>query len=114
MPPGAVDDAPDTSDSSSTETMVEAMAHRAMELSPAHTARDSRALVWTVKSLADDTELEPFIEAIPDVLWGPSHRRYAYEGHIQKLMRNPDLLLQSRISGLLDSCFHWPAVRRRH
>jgi hypothetical protein len=84
--------------------MVEAMSHRAMEVSPARATRDSRALVWTVKSLADDTELEPFIEAIPDVLWGPSHRRYAYEGHIQKLMRNPDLQLLPHIAGLLRSC----------
>ncbi|KAJ6527181.1 hypothetical protein B0H19DRAFT_543751 [Mycena capillaripes] len=82
-------------------TMVEAMSRQAMVISP---ARDSRALAWTVKSLADDIELEPFIEGLPDVLWGPVSRRYAYEGHIQKLMRNPDLGLQSRIAGLLRSC----------
>ncbi|KAJ7839830.1 hypothetical protein B0H14DRAFT_3869615 [Mycena olivaceomarginata] len=29
---------------------------------------DSRAIVWTIKSLADDDELEPFVEAIPDLL----------------------------------------------
>jgi hypothetical protein len=65
--PGTVDNGPETSDSSSTETMVEAMSHRAMEESPARAARDYRALVWTVKSLADNIELEPFVEGLPDV-----------------------------------------------
>ncbi|KAJ7652223.1 hypothetical protein B0H17DRAFT_958084 [Mycena rosella] len=33
--------------------------------------RDRRALAWTMKSLADDDELEPFVEGIPDSIWGP-------------------------------------------
>ncbi|KAJ7480684.1 hypothetical protein FB451DRAFT_1238208 [Mycena latifolia] len=82
-------------------SMVEAMSHRATEASTARTTRDFQALVWTVKSLADDTELEPFVEAIPDLLWGPDRRRQAYEDHIQKLIRDPDLRLLSRIEGLL-------------
>jgi ankyrin repeat protein len=44
--------------------------------------RDSKVLVWIVKPLADDTELEPFVEAIPDLLWGPTDRCYPYEPHI--------------------------------
>ncbi|KAJ7668250.1 hypothetical protein B0H17DRAFT_1087984, partial [Mycena rosella] len=64
------------SDSSSTTTMVEAMSRRATEPSAARTSRDVQALAWTMKSLADDTELEPFVEGIPDVLWGPTERRY--------------------------------------
>ncbi|KAF7341275.1 hypothetical protein MVEN_01863600 [Mycena venus] len=60
----------------SDETMVETMAHRAMEDSAEHTIRDGRALVWTVKSLSDDSELEPFVEGIPDVLWGLSVPNY--------------------------------------
>jgi hypothetical protein len=89
---------------SETETMAEAMAHRAMEVSPARTTRDYRALVWTVKSLADDVELEPFVEALPDLLWAPNGRRYTYENHIQKLIRAPELQLQFRIEALLQSC----------
>ncbi|KAJ6544173.1 hypothetical protein B0H19DRAFT_1034526 [Mycena capillaripes] len=52
---------------SSTETLVEVISDRAMAVSDARSARDYRALVWTVKSLADDVELEPFVEAIPDI-----------------------------------------------
>ncbi|KAJ7901654.1 hypothetical protein B0H13DRAFT_763213 [Mycena leptocephala] len=89
---------------SETETMAEVMAHRAMEVSPARTTRDYRALVWTVKSLADDIELEPFVEALPDLLWAPNGRRYTYENHIQKLIRAPELRLQFRIEALLRSC----------
>jgi hypothetical protein len=99
----AVDNAPDLADTLSTETMVEAMSRRAMDVSPARSARDYRALMWTVKSLADDSELEPFVEGIPDVLWGPLRRRYTYDDHIQQLIRAPELQLLSRIGGLLRS-----------
>ncbi|KAJ7668257.1 hypothetical protein B0H17DRAFT_1018536 [Mycena rosella] len=70
------------SDSSSVETMVETMSRRATEPSAARTSRDFQALAWTVSSLADDTELEPFVEGIPDVLWGPTERRYTYDDRI--------------------------------
>jgi hypothetical protein len=89
---------------SSTETIVEAISSRAMAESRARTSRDYRALVWTVKSLSDDGELEPFVEGLLDLLWGPSVRRHGYDDHIQRLMRQPDLQLQSRIEGLLNSC----------
>jgi hypothetical protein len=57
-------------------TLVEAMSHTAMETSKQRSDRDHKALVWTMKSLADNTELEPFVEAIPDILWGPTGRRH--------------------------------------
>ncbi|KAF7364580.1 hypothetical protein MVEN_00327000 [Mycena venus] len=99
---------PENSDSlhssSSTETLVEVISDRAMAVSDARSARDYRALVWTVKSLADDVELEPFVAAIPDILWGPRFRRHSYDEHIQSLMRNPNLKLLSRIQDLLRSC----------
>ncbi|KAJ7487390.1 hypothetical protein B0H11DRAFT_1790047 [Mycena galericulata] len=34
------------------------------------TSRDSRALKWTLESLTDDEQLLPFLEAIPDTLYG--------------------------------------------
>ncbi|KAJ7127482.1 hypothetical protein C8R46DRAFT_1247553 [Mycena filopes] len=86
------------------ETVVEAVFRQAMALSPARTARDYRALVWTVKSLADDSELEPFVEGISDLLWSPTDRRHGYEHHIQQLARSGDVALLSRINGLLRSC----------
>ncbi|KAJ6449666.1 hypothetical protein C8R45DRAFT_883937 [Mycena sanguinolenta] len=94
-------DVPSSPPSLRRDTMVDAISHRAMEIL---NNRDHRALVWTVKSLADDTELEPFIESIPEVLWGPHRRRYTYNDHIQRLLLNPDLHLLSRIKDLLRSC----------
>jgi hypothetical protein len=82
------------------ETMVEAMFRTAMETSQ---QRDYKALVWTMKSLADDVELEPFVEAIPDILWGPHGQRYAYQEHVRALIRNPDVQLLNRVGALLDS-----------
>ncbi|KAJ7752546.1 hypothetical protein B0H16DRAFT_786570 [Mycena metata] len=86
------------------QTVVEAMFDEAMTISPARTARDYRALMWTVKSLADNTELEPFVEGLPDLLWGPDNRRYPYEDHIQQLTRAEDVGLLPRIKELLQSC----------
>ncbi|KAF7341274.1 hypothetical protein MVEN_01863400 [Mycena venus] len=105
----------------SDETMVETMAHRAVEDSAERTIRDGRALIWTVKSLADDSELEPFVEGIPDVLWGLSApgypvpafwgsggpqygQRYSYADHIRELVNNPDVRLCDRIESHLRSC----------
>ncbi|KAJ7105635.1 hypothetical protein C8R44DRAFT_886565 [Mycena epipterygia] len=68
-------------------------------------ARDERALIWTVKSLSNEEELEPFVEAIPDILWGPSWRREAYSDHFRALVCNPDVHLYERIQGLLDSSY---------
>ncbi|KAJ7218829.1 hypothetical protein C8J57DRAFT_1149242, partial [Mycena rebaudengoi] len=86
------------------ESMVEIMFHTATEISDERRARDRRALVWTMKSLADDTELEPFVEAIPDVLWGVTMRQEAYGDHILHLVKNPEVDLLTRILLLLQSC----------
>ncbi|KAJ7817355.1 hypothetical protein B0H14DRAFT_1387182 [Mycena olivaceomarginata] len=86
------------------ESMVEIMFHAATKISDEQRARDRRALVWTVKSLADDTELEPFVEAIPDVLWGVTMRQEAYGDHILHLVKNPEVDLFTRILLLLQSC----------
>ncbi|KAJ7892648.1 hypothetical protein B0H13DRAFT_2038131 [Mycena leptocephala] len=83
------------------ETMVEAMTRGASEGSPMRKARDYRALVWTVKSLADDIELEPFVDALPDVLWGPMGRRHTYADHIRSLAH--EVQLCSRIDSLYGS-----------
>ncbi|KAJ7137401.1 hypothetical protein C8R43DRAFT_929064, partial [Mycena crocata] len=51
-----------------TDTIVDSIFREATEVSAERATRDRLALVWTVKSLTDNTELEPFIEALPDVL----------------------------------------------
>ncbi|KAJ7664022.1 hypothetical protein DFH06DRAFT_1042280 [Mycena polygramma] len=93
-----IDDKPHPSPN---ETMVEAMFYAALET---RSERDHKALVWTMKSLADDGEFEPFAEAIPDLLWGPGGRRRTYEGHIRGLIHNGDVQLLDRITTLLTSC----------
>jgi hypothetical protein len=52
---------------SDSRTMVEIMTYSATAPSEERTIRDERALIWTVKSLADDVELAPLVESIPDV-----------------------------------------------
>ncbi|KAJ6556177.1 hypothetical protein B0H19DRAFT_1152092 [Mycena capillaripes] len=83
------------------ETMVNAMARNALQASP---ERDRKALSWTVKSLTDNVELEAFVDAIPDLLWGPHQRRYGFENHIQHLVRHPETQLLNRIVTLMNSC----------
>ncbi|KAJ7637309.1 hypothetical protein DFH06DRAFT_653852 [Mycena polygramma] len=88
------------------ETMLEAVFHRATEDCDERAARDDQALVWTVKSLSDERELEPFVEAIPSILWDPDlrKRRLGYVDHFRQLVLHPEVELYARIKGLLDSC----------
>ncbi|KAJ7481748.1 hypothetical protein FB451DRAFT_136526 [Mycena latifolia] len=86
------------------ETIIEAISRTATEMSGSRNQRDCRALIWTVKSLSDDLELEPFIESIPDVLWGPKGRRYLYDDHVMALALKPNVRLVARMEGLLRSC----------
>ncbi|KAJ7644704.1 hypothetical protein FB45DRAFT_298924, partial [Roridomyces roridus] len=92
---------PAEEDDSAEPTMSQAMSQAAIE---ATSDRDYRALVWTVKSLADETEFEPFAEAVPDVLWGPDYPRWSYRNHIKNLMQHPDLDLHRRFVELHRSC----------
>ncbi|KAJ7484124.1 hypothetical protein FB451DRAFT_1083496 [Mycena latifolia] len=85
------------------QTIVESMFFQATQCSPERTERDIKALLWTVKSLTDDTELEPFVEAIPDVLWGPAGRLYIYDTPLCRLMKDPDVQLLPRIHDLITS-----------
>jgi hypothetical protein len=86
------------------KTPIEFMLEKANEYSEEQTKRDGQALIWTVKSLADNSELEPLIEAIPDVLWVAHRRRYVYDDNIRRLMEDPDVQLFRRIQSFLDSC----------
>ncbi|KAJ6597568.1 hypothetical protein DFH09DRAFT_1272236 [Mycena vulgaris] len=85
-------------------TMVEVMVRHATQKSAERDQRDHRALVWTVKSLADDEELEPFIEGISAVLWSTKGRRKLYDERIRALVFHPEALLASRIENFLRSC----------
>ncbi|KAJ7453765.1 hypothetical protein FB451DRAFT_1280752 [Mycena latifolia] len=84
--------------------IVEAIHQQATESCPERTVRDIRALVWTVKSLTDDEELEPFVESLSDVIWSLGGRRNTYDDYITALIHNPDVQLWARIEGLLRSC----------
>ncbi|KAJ6510404.1 hypothetical protein C8R45DRAFT_387791 [Mycena sanguinolenta] len=97
-------------------SMDEAMIEEATVRSDARVERDKRALTWTMKSLADDDELEPFVEGIPDMIWGPDGRRRKYDDLIRDLLRDPQVLLGSRIQHLFSSCESGllePAVKAR-
>ncbi|KAJ7165621.1 hypothetical protein C8R43DRAFT_215233 [Mycena crocata] len=68
--------------------------------------RDKRALCWTLKSLTAEHELEPFVEAIPQVIWSwkPFMRRRDHDPLLQTLINDPGVQLASRIAALLLSC----------
>ncbi|KAJ7659611.1 hypothetical protein DFH06DRAFT_1194726 [Mycena polygramma] len=99
----AMDDTVVQADLPLDETMVELMARSATEDSPSRRERDYHALVWTVKSLADEVELEPFVGALPDVLWGPTGQRQIYCDHFRRLANDRDVQLCSRIDSLCAS-----------
>ncbi|KAF8198729.1 hypothetical protein K438DRAFT_1823623 [Mycena galopus ATCC 62051] len=84
--------------------MVEVMTHDAVRKSSERDERDARAMVWTVRSLTDNDELEPVLEALPDLIRGPNERRRGYDDMINMLLETPDIHLVSRTEDLLRSC----------
>jgi hypothetical protein len=55
--------------SSSGDTITDSVVDSALRNTQ---SRDQRALQWTLDSLTDDFELLPFVEAIPDLIYGPN------------------------------------------
>ncbi|KAJ7887422.1 hypothetical protein B0H13DRAFT_1524827, partial [Mycena leptocephala] len=80
-------------------TMVEVMMRDAMANSHKRDERDGMAIVWTVRSLKDNNELEPFVEAFSDLIWAPNGRKI-----INMLLEARDIQLVPRIESLLQSC----------
>ncbi|KAJ7486953.1 hypothetical protein FB451DRAFT_1554099 [Mycena latifolia] len=85
-------------------SMVDVMGAEALRRSEQRNVRDHRALCWTVRSLTDDAELEPFVEGIPDVLWSSHGRRSAFNEHMKALLNNPEVRLLHRLEHFLRSC----------
>ncbi|KAF7341632.1 hypothetical protein MSAN_02060700 [Mycena sanguinolenta] len=81
-------------------TMFDVMLHDATVKSEGRARRDGRAMVWALMSLTDDDELEPFLEALPELVWGPNGRRHGYDNMISMLLES-DLRLIPRIEALL-------------
>ncbi|KAJ7453386.1 hypothetical protein FB451DRAFT_668110 [Mycena latifolia] len=65
--------------------------------------RDERAILWTVESLTDDNELLPFVEAIPDVVFGPKGFRQVNDHLFGSVLSTADqhASLGHRLSNLL-------------
>ncbi|KAJ7790517.1 hypothetical protein B0H14DRAFT_3569389 [Mycena olivaceomarginata] len=99
----------DSSDiSAHKRSTVDAMTHEATADSDTRASRDYRALRWTVKSLIDDEQLQPFVHCIPGLLQDehPAKRssaRNRYKEHITALIRDRDIQLYVRIEGMLRS-----------
>ncbi|KAJ7056105.1 hypothetical protein C8F01DRAFT_1062319 [Mycena amicta] len=83
------------------------VAHSALAHSTARKERDLRSLIWTFKSLSDPTELETFVEAIPDAMWGPRTRHFTYTVYFRTLRdsHKEGVNLALEISSLLRTCF---------
>ncbi|KAJ7435959.1 hypothetical protein B0H11DRAFT_666686 [Mycena galericulata] len=89
-----------------TPTLVEVMMNEATRSSSDRDSRDCRALICTMKSLTDDDELEPFVEAIPDALGSGKGRAHLYHEQIGAIIchAHSDVRLIPRIQNLLRGC----------
>ncbi|KAJ6615485.1 hypothetical protein B0H10DRAFT_63719 [Mycena sp. CBHHK59/15] len=87
-------------------SMEDVMLRRAIAPSARRAERDKRALCWTLKSLTAEHELEPFVEAAPDVIWSwaPFARRRKHDHLLQVLLDDPGVLLGARLATLLLTC----------
>ncbi|KAJ7881492.1 hypothetical protein B0H14DRAFT_1504335, partial [Mycena olivaceomarginata] len=85
-------------------TMVMAMNQHAIKPSFQRDKRDGLAIIWTFKSLTDNNELQPFVEALPDLIYGPNGRRGMYGRMINMLLADRDIRLVQRVENLLQTC----------
>ncbi|KAK7451036.1 hypothetical protein VKT23_012711 [Stygiomarasmius scandens] len=74
------------------DTLTEAMLENSFKPSMERSDRDQKALLYTMKSLTDDNEFLPFIEAIPDVIYDSSRPTYVgpNTGLILPLLQSSD------------------------
>ncbi|KAJ7039447.1 hypothetical protein C8F04DRAFT_1178979 [Mycena alexandri] len=88
------------------QRMEEVMMHRATAESGRRSTRDRRALCWTLKSLTTEQQLDPFVEAIPQVIWSwtPLTRRREHDHLLQTLIDDAGVQLGPRIAALLLTC----------
>ncbi|KAJ7096163.1 hypothetical protein C8R44DRAFT_379908 [Mycena epipterygia] len=88
------------------QTMVQVMSCDATQESGERDERDARAIGWTVRSLTDNDEMKPFVEALPDLILGSSRRGSlrAYHDMLNMLLDDHAMRLVPRIEDLLRSC----------
>ncbi|KAJ7628142.1 hypothetical protein DFH06DRAFT_1441981, partial [Mycena polygramma] len=104
-------------DTADRQTMVEVMTMDAQRDSPQLHDRDTRALIWAVKSSTDDTQFEPFVAGIPDILHNSQGRLLLYDERVVALVTHRESRLLQRLGKLLQSSAsdllpHGFAVRR--
>ncbi|KAJ7932894.1 hypothetical protein B0H13DRAFT_2512744 [Mycena leptocephala] len=93
--------------------IVERMVHDAFAESSKRDERDRRAIAWTIRSLTDNNDLEPLVDALPDLIRGPTGRRRVYDHMFNRLINDHNGLLVPRIEGYLRSCVEDDFVSRR-
>ncbi|KAK7451037.1 hypothetical protein VKT23_012712 [Stygiomarasmius scandens] len=93
------------------DSLTEVMLEKSYKSSTERSDRDHRALSYTIKSLADDKELLPFIEAIPDAIYSSS--RPMYTGPNTELILpllesvDPETNIMSRINRFMHRYQAW-------
>ena len=75
----------------------------AIEITPQRDKRDLKSMCWTLSSLREDNEFEPFVEVIPAVVSGFD---YSAKWLIDCLTKHDDITIRlgHRIPGLLVTC----------
>lgn len=75
----------------------------AIEITPERDERDLKSMCWTLSSLREDSEFEPFVEVIPTVIAGFD---YSAKWLMDCLMKHEDISIKLgyRIPGLLATC----------
>ncbi|KAK7013319.1 hypothetical protein R3P38DRAFT_3207468 [Favolaschia claudopus] len=83
---------------------VDAMNKAALEDSAQRSQRDYHALAWTLGSVSDDDELEPFLEGIVHALASTEYYRSPYGELIGRLLQSRDSRLLQRVDDFLYRC----------
>lgn len=94
---------PQSSESTILLDIVDAVVHKSYHGD--RKKRDSLSVAWTIESLTDDAELLPFIEALPDVIYGPLGLRNDCIHLLRPLLetKDPQRKIIGRIQSLMDN-----------
>jgi len=92
-------------------TLTEAILEKSVTKSQDREKRDAEAIILTMRSLTDDDEILPFIEAIPDILYDFSQNKIRRENiplFIPLLdSADPELNVWARIAQFVFKCGYW-------
>ncbi|KAK7471134.1 hypothetical protein VKT23_002546 [Stygiomarasmius scandens] len=100
------------------QTLTDAVLEHSVQENTKREERDKKAMAHTIRSLTDDTQLLPFIEAIPDALHDPFRRNQVRSANVALLLplilsAEPEINVILRIAQFASKSGSWTGEFRK-